>query len=183
MDTLAHGLWGNIIVYKKYPQNPKMRWIAVAFGMLPDLIPFAPLFIYTIFTGRFGGPENWNFSHWTLNWAPEAYNYTHSLVIFAFTGFCVALYRKIKYKAQGFNLIYFPMLAWGFHILLDIPTHPNFYNTPFLFPLSDYKITWGLSWGHPIILIPQYVFFAVWYSWRFLKGRKSADPNLQIKSK
>lgn len=168
MDILAHGLWSNILVYKKFPKQPKLRFVAVLFGILPDLIPFAPLFIYMIFK-RLQFWDVIGLNHWTVLYAPEAYNFTHSFVIFL----CVFLIVTILRKGR----IYWPMLAWFLHILMDLFTHPDFYRTPFLFPISHYKISFGLSWGHPAIMIPQYLFFAVWYLWWFLRGRKQAKVN------
>lgn len=164
MDILAHGLWSNIALYKKYPQNGKKRLIAVLFGVFPDIIPFVPSFIYLIFnrTG-FDMYAALYSTDWVFVWAREAYNYTHSFVIFAaVAGIIWAARREF----------YWPMVAWGIHIALDLFTHPDFFNTPFLFPLSDYKITFGLSWGHSAIMIPQYSFFAVWFLWYFLKRKR-----------
>jgi hypothetical protein len=166
MDVIAHGLWSNIALYKKYPNEPKKRWIGVAFGVLPDIIPFAPSFIYLFITGvRFNMQDALYSQHWVHMWAREAYNYTHSLVIFAAVVIVVTLLRKGR--------VYWPMLTWGLHILMDIPTHPNFYNTPFLFPVSGFKFqNLGLPWSHAYIMIPQYAIFAVWYGWWFVRGRK-----------
>lgn len=169
MDTLAHGLWSNIIVYKKYPQKPKHRFIAVLFGVLPDLLVFTPLFIYG-FLNRMEFRQLAVSGHWTVKYAPWAYNYTHSLVIFFVVLVIVWAIRKE---------FYWPMLAWGFHIFLDLFTHPNFYQTPFLFPISDYKISWGISWSHPVIMLPQYIFFVAWYIWWYFKARyKSVNQNI-----
>jgi len=167
MDVLAHGLWSNIALYKKYPTDSKKRWIAVAFGVLPDIIPFAPSTIYLFLHGfRFNIQEALYSQSWIYMWAREAYNFTHSLVIFAAVTILVMILRKGR--------IYWPMLAWGLHILMDMPTHPDFYRTPFLFPLSSYKLPagFGMSWAHAAIMIPQYVFFAGWYLWYFIKQRR-----------
>lgn len=39
------------------------------------------------------------------------------------------------------------MGGWVLHIIIDIPTHTKaFFATPFLWPLSNFKID-GISWG------------------------------------
>ena len=61
------------------------------------------------------------------------------------------------YKSKKFTWwIFWPMLGWALHVLIDIPTHPDFYNTPFLFPLSDFKNTHGVSWAHPVFMAINY---------------------------
>lgn len=170
MDILAHGLWSNILVYKKYPSDYKKRLIAVLFGVLPDIIPFAPSFLCLWFSKTQFDFYNALYSQdWVFVWGRQAYNYTHSLVVFVIVMVIVMVFRKGR--------MYWPILAWGLHILMDLFTHPNFFQTPFLFPLSDYRAPFGISWGHPLIMIPQYTFFAVWYVWWFLKGRKKYNPN------
>lgn len=165
MDVLSHGLWGNIFVYKKLKNEPKQRWLAVVFGMLPDIIPFAPSFIYTILS-RQEFMSIFLSSHWTVRFAAEAYNYTHSLVIFSLVASAVFLLKRGKF--------YWPLLAWGIHILMDIPTHPDFYQTPFLFPLSEYKVTFGASWAAWWIFIPNWTLIILWYAWWYFKGRRKA---------
>lgn len=200
MDILAHGLWSNILVYKKYPRNYKPRLIAVLFGVLPDIIPFVPSTIFLLFSrAQFDFYTALYSQDWIFVWGREAYNYTHSFVVFIAATLIVMVfskgkvyphtklmqvnpqssrenvlrYKKFKLWLGEFGVgVYWPILAWGLHILMDLFTHPNFFRTPFLFPLSNYRIPFGLSWGHPLIMIPQYAFFAAWYCWWFLKKRK-----------
>ncbi len=167
MDILAHGLISNAALYYRYPYSPKLRWLAVLFGLLPDLAAFTPLFLYLLVTRGFGGgPESWPETHWTYVYATEAYRYSHSLVIFPLvTGLVWVLRRRFPW----------PMLAWGLHILFDIPTHPDFFSTPFLFPFSDYRFHGGTSWAEPRLLAATYAVIAAWYLyWFFVLRKKSA---------
>jgi membrane-bound metal-dependent hydrolase YbcI (DUF457 family) len=89
-----------------------------------------------------------------------AYNYTHSLVIFLI-GFIVVnlvinLVRYLKDKRDYKFYVFWPMLGWLLHILLDIPTHPDFYHTPFLWPVSNYRYTGGIAWSHPTFMVFNY---------------------------
>ncbi|MBI3232259.1 MAG: hypothetical protein HYZ51_04235 [Candidatus Doudnabacteria bacterium] len=165
MDILAHGLWSNIALYKKYPGDYQKRLVAVLFGVLPDVIPFVPSVTYLLLNRAQFSFYNALYSQaWVFVWARGVYNFTHSFVIFVLVSVIVMVARKGR--------IYWPMLAWGLHILMDLFTHPNFFRTPFLFPISTYRVPFGLSWGHPAIMIPQYSFFLVWYAWWFIKSRK-----------
>ena len=47
MDIISHGLWGSITFGRK---NKKSFWTAFLFGLAPDFLAFAPLFIL-IFLG------------------------------------------------------------------------------------------------------------------------------------
>ncbi len=161
MDILAHGLWSNTALYYKYPNNNKQRLTAVLFGVLPDIIPFTPSFFYLLFAKtEFDFYSALHSQEWFYVWGREAYNFTHSFIIFIIVAAGLWVFKKN---------FYWPILAWGLHILMDLFTHPDFFKTPFLFPISDYKIAFGIDWGHPIIMIPQYAFFAGWYSWWILK--------------
>ncbi len=164
MDTLAHGLWSNVLVYNKHKTEPKQRFIAVLFGTLPDLLAFAPLFVYLFVSGNFGSPVGMESNHWTFRYAPFTYNYTHSFVIFSVSYIAVYFIRGRRH--------YFPMWAWALHIAMDLFTHPNFYQTPFLFPISAYRVPFGISWGHPVILALTYIPLFFWYPYWYLVLRK-----------
>ena len=91
MDVIAHTLWTNAVFHFKYKNQRRMRYLAAFFGVAPDLVGFTPLFIYLIISGRVFNGERLSFvyqTHWTFRFAEEAYNYTHSLVIF---GICFLL--------------------------------------------------------------------------------------------
>lgn len=192
MDVFAHTLWTNAVFHLKYARQRKMRYLAAFFGVVPDLIGFAPMFVYMVFSGRIFS-EQFPFAetNWTFGFAREAYNYTHSLVIFA-SVFAVVmiignLYLYYKRKPLYKFWFFWPMLGWAFHILIDIPTHPDFFNTPFLFPLSDYKVTSGVSWGHPVFMAVNYsllilAYIAIWYYQRRSAVRAAATIDAKQQS-
>lgn len=162
MDVFAHTLWTNAVFHLKYNQQRKMRYLAAFFGVAPDLIGFAPLFIYMIFSGRLFSGEGFPFTptNWTFGFAENAYNYTHSLVIFLFAvvavNLIINLYNRFKDQVNYKFWFFWPMLGWGLHILIDLPTHPDFYHTPFLWPFSEYRFTGGVAWSHPTFMIINY---------------------------
>ena len=54
--------------------------------------------------------------------------------------------------------------AWGLHVLMDIPMHSfAFFPTPFLWPLSDWKID-GWQWMTPSIFIPNVILLILLYA-------------------
>lgn len=167
MDVLAHALWTNAVFYKKYGEEKLQRYMAVAFGVLPDLAVFAPAFVYMIFSKSHFSIESFNSGLWVFRYAAAGYNFTHSLVIFTAVMIVVTLIRKGKQ--------YWPMWGWALHILIDIPSHRGFYETPFLFPLSGYKFDHGVSWGHPLFMLINYsLLAAVYLVWFFILRKRYA---------
>lgn len=162
MDVFAHTLWTNALFHLKYAQQRRLRYLAAFFGVIPDLIGFAPLFIYLVFTGRIFRirPPFIEVSNWTAGFAEQAYNYTHSFVIFVVCFIVlllvVNLYKYFKNQSSYKFWFFWPMLGWALHILIDLPTHPDFYHTPFLFPLSNFKYTGGVAWSHPTFMAINY---------------------------
>lgn len=169
MDVFAHALWTNAVFFKKYRTEKINRFMAVAFGVLPDLVVFTPAFVYGMYTilfkgvSRFG-PQAFGSNAWPFTFASAGYNYTHSLVIFAVAMIVITLIRRGKQ--------YWPMWGWALHILIDIPSHKGFYETPFLFPLSGYKFDHGVSWGHPLFMLINYFALAAVYLFWFVVLRK-----------
>jgi len=148
MDILAHGLWGGVA----FGWKKKYGW-AFSFGVLPDLLAFGPFFIYRLFAGTttFGKPE--------LSAIPPAvftaYNFSHSL----FTAIAILLVIRFLISKE----LAAAALAYPLHILLDIPTHDKtFFPTPFLFPVSDYRVD-GFSWGNAYFMIFNYTSLAAGY--------------------
>lgn len=153
MDIVSHGLWGGLAFGRK---NRNSYLWAFGIGVMPDLLSFG---IYTAgdVLGLVSGPE-WGNGLPDPKIIPDfvytLYNITHSLIIFAVV-FGLLWFLKKK--------IFLPLFAWGLHILLDIPTHSSaFFPTPFLWPLSDFKIS-GVGWGQPIIFFPNLILLALGY--------------------
>ena len=158
MDIASHGLWGGVAFGRK---NIKSFWLSLLFGVLPDLLAFGPFFV-GIFLGfyqrpLFNGTEPPN-PALIPSFVGQIYNITHSLIIFAAVFLIVWFILKRPV---------YEMLAWGLHILFDIPTHSYaFFPTPFLWPISAFKIN-GVHWGDPIILYPNIILLLILYIWFF----------------
>ncbi|MBI4434363.1 hypothetical protein HY635_00890 [Candidatus Uhrbacteria bacterium] len=163
MDIFSHGLWTNVVYLKTRRRD---RWWAIAFALLPDLIPFGPFFFEELAVhGIHDGPPT--FAPRALAWITATYPLTHSLVIFAIALFLASVVRGFLYaRPQRPTSLhpYWPMLAWGLHVLTDIPTHrQTFFPTPFLWPFSDVTVD-AISWADPRFLIPNLLALAIVYT-------------------
>ncbi|QQS23226.1 hypothetical protein IPM19_01520 [bacterium] len=190
MDVIAHTLWTNALFHLKYQKLRKMRYLAAFFGVAPDLVGFTPLFFYLIFSGKTFAGERFSFEndqHWTFHFASEMYNYSHSLVIFAavFIGVLLMgnIYFKVKNRGAYKFWVFWPLLGWALHILIDIPTHPDFYHTPFLYPISSYEVQHGVAWSHPVFMVINYTLMAMAYAAIFVYHSNKYGPKEIIDKK
>lgn len=160
MDIFAHGLWTGLA----FNRSKKFLW-AVFFGVAPDIFSFGVyLFIYLLMNRSlpFGSAAGENV--FIPRYTDILYGLTHSLVVFAAVFFIVCLWRKKPFL---------PLLAWGLHIVLDVPLHDsNFFPTPFLFPVSSFKLSL-FNWASPNILLINYSLLLIGYLvFFFIKKRK-----------
>ncbi len=176
MDILAHGIWAYFVSAfsnLKLKKNKLKNWLFVSFGVMPDFVSFAPMFVYLIIgliTGNvssFPRPEgmepatgNGLLIH---NVTGFLYNFTHSIIMFAIVFLiCMIIFRRPVFE----------LLGWLVHILIDIPTHSyQFYPTPFLWPVSGYKYN-GISWGQWWFMILNYSALIAVYFWLRHERRK-----------
>lgn len=162
MDILSHGLWGGAAFGRK---TKKSFWLAFGFGVAPDLFSFGiftamnVLGFVSVPDWSHGPPSNESIP----SYVHSLYNLTHSLVIFSIIFLVVwALGKKPLYE----------MLAWPLHILLDIPTHSTrFFATPFLWPLTSYKID-GVPWSNPWIFFPDWILLFMVYGYLWYQKKK-----------
>lgn len=142
MDIFAHGLWSYAALHK----DPHAK-TAIVVGMLPDIIPFAPILISRVIKGTFkfsAPPHN---PGDIPGIAYQVYDITHSFITI------LVVFALIAILTRKFYLF---LLAWPLHILLDIPTHTSeFFPTHFLYPLSSFHVS-GISWGRPWFMLLNY---------------------------
>lgn len=172
MDIFAHTLWANaltqgannLIDKNSNKKTNKISHINVFwasfFGVFPDLfaftIPFSILF-YNILLGRFSFSDfgSHHMQSFGFDIASYLYQFSHSIIIFILVFILVwVIYKRPRYE----------LLGWLLHILIDIPSHSaEFYPTPFLFPVSNYKFLHGISWGNTYYMIVNYgALLCVW---------------------
>lgn len=147
MDTLSHGLWGGVVFGRK------KFLTAFLFGIAPDAISFGPFFILWAINGfpkitrKLGEPPDPSV---IPQYVYSLYNITHSLIVFLLVAAVVIMLLDIK-----------PILAWGLHILLDIPTHTkSFFPTPYLWPFPTPYFD-GFRWATPWFMVINYSILAV----------------------
>ncbi len=179
MDFFSHGLWAGAAykaLNKSFQKNQKPKnnkpkkplnvWLAAFLGMLPDLFSFAFLFIWLAWALTFGGFNFSDLPH-PNNMEPAPHD---TLTIFRLTSFLYEMSHSLIIFILVFGLIFlilkrpvWEMGGWLLHILIDIPTHSyQFYPTPFLWPISDWKFN-GLSWATSWFLIINYAVIIIVY--------------------
>jgi hypothetical protein len=165
VDIISHGLWGAAPSYAKGKRSS--WWLAFLFGVMPDAVSFGWTFVMAIFVE--GGFKMGDRPHSMEN-IPSLtftlYNITHSLFIFVIVFGAVYLLRKRK--------LFWPLAAWGLHIIMDIPTHSfEFFPTPFLWPVSQFKVD-GISWGQPWFMAVDISALLVVYLILYVRRKKRA---------
>lgn len=154
MDVFSHGLWGWAFL------NKEKWYLAMFFGILPDIISFGPHLLYMFFNGglKAGKPDIAAIPKYVFT----IYNVMHSIIVVALVFAIIFLLTK---------KVYIFMLAWPIHILMDIPTHTKeFFPTKFLFPLSGFYID-GFSWGQWWFMAINYSLLLIVYAVIFYKSR------------
>ena len=157
MDIISHGLWGAASFGRK---NRKSFWLSFFFGMCPDLFSFGIYFI-AVFLGLNPAPSfhmEPPQDSFIPSYVHTLYNISHSLITFTVLFFLLWLiFKRPIYE----------FLAWGLHILMDIPTHSyQFFPTPFLWPFSSVQVN-GIPWSHAVIMIPNIILLVLLYSYFF----------------
>lgn len=169
MDIFAHTLWANAgaraanTAFQRKGKSIRISpgWTGF-WGMFPDFFAFTIPFLLGFYQLLWGTGSLSDFSHHRLSAggfdiAAYLYQYSHSLVIW-FGVFIVVWI--IKKRPQ------YELFGWALHILIDIPSHAiNFYPTPFLFPISEYRFPYGISWSNTWYMLINYTLLAtIWGS-------------------
>ncbi len=171
MDIFAHAIWTNILARtaqkraeSRHKKLLQIGW-ATFWGIFPDLFAFTISFAIGVIGLVKGVGFMYGRETIATGLAPVLYQYSHSLVIW-FAVFCIV---SIFYKRPRWEL-----LGWALHIIIDIPSHGGgFYLTPFLFPISDYKFIYGVSWANPIFMLVNYsALLIAWGGLLFYKYKK-----------
>ncbi len=177
MDIISHALWSGALlksVNLKLKKKKLNFWMAAFFGMFPDIFAFViPSFIFFILIIL---KEEFNITNLGIilqsppysNIVDMLYNISHSLIIFSLVFLIVWLiFRKPIWI----------MLGWLLHILIDIPTHLiGYFPTPFLWPISNFKINGLIYWREPAFMILDVVLLIIVY-WIILGKEKKRKKN------
>lgn len=180
MDIFAHGLWAGAAakaVNVKTGQKKMNFTLTMFWGVFPDLFAFTIPFVWMIYQLALGGMSFAEFStpHEPAQMdgfplfalAHSLYNISHSIPVFLLLFGAVYLFLK-RPPWEMFGIL--------IHILSDIPTHSyEFFPTPFLWPLSDFKVD-GFAWGTPWFLALNYSLLVAVYTMFYIKRRRIALP-------
>ena len=150
MDIISHALLTNL-VFKDAPTT--QRLVATAFGVLPDLVSFGPMF-NTLFLRKvlfFKKPPQSLFPPYVM----QLYNVFHSLIVWLAIFFLLLIFN--------FKWLAIAVCGWGFHILIDIFTHSNrAFPTPILWPVSKFHFS-GISWSNKWFILFNYLMILFLY--------------------
>ncbi len=166
MDIFSHTLWGYGLFGQKRP------WLAMVMGAMPDMVSFGAFTVIRMVNGDYvsGKPPLEIIPAWCF----ALYDLSHSLLI------ALLVWALIFWKRKD---IAPAMLAWPFHIILDIPFHTrHYFPTKFFYPLSDYFYD-GIAWSRPVVWLPNIagVIMVVMYRlWSRAKGSRPAPQNNNI---
>jgi hypothetical protein len=151
LDILAHAVYGATLFSRiglaggrKGGAATRHRfdwtiWAAVAFGLMPDLASIGVTFAQLVLSGN--APSFHNIPSYVF----VLYRLTHSLIV---AGLFLLLVRVTA------RPLVVPALAWPLHILMDTVSHGNgMWQTPMLFPLSDWHFRGINWWEHPGVML------------------------------
>jgi hypothetical protein len=175
MDVFSHGLWAGAgakaVNLKK--KKPLRVWLAMLFGIFPDVFAFAISFAYLNWIRITGGTPPFMIrpgeveppvgqEPFLMRLTHYLYNISHSLLVFFLVFAIVAWYFRRPVWEMG---------GWLLHILMDIPTHSfTFFPTPFLWPISDFMVN-GMRWGTRTFMLTNYSLLVFSYTLIWLIGK------------
>lgn len=155
-------------------KKPLKVWLAVLFGVFPDIFAFAISFVYLNYLRLTGSALPFvvrpgeveppvQDQHPLLQFTHLLYNLSHSLFIFFIVfGLTAWYFRQPVWEMSG----------WFLHILMDIPSHSYaFFPTPFLWPVSDFKVD-GIPWSAPVFFWTNVLFLAAFYFLLWKAGKE-----------
>lgn len=158
MDVFSHALWGYGLFGRHKP------WAAMAFGAMPDMVSFGAFTVIRLVNGNYvgGKPPLESIPAWCF----LLYDLSHSLLIALVA--CLLAWRLSRPLA-------FAVLAWPFHILLDIPFHTrHYFPTKFFYPLSD-SFYDGIAWNTPAVWLPNVAGVLLVVGYRLWSRKKAAQ--------
>lgn len=173
MEILAHTLWATAAakaVNHKGAARISVGWFA-AWAAFPDLFAFVPEVLAALAYRAFAAaPAHPHFHHLL---GIDLYAPTHSLAVFA----PVFLVVSLILRRPAWN-----MLGWALHVLMDIPTHSARYPTPFLWPVSSYRII-GIAWRQWWFMALNYAMLAAVFILLQIARRRARCPGVDANRK
>ncbi len=138
MDPIIHGYISAVVGSRRSGWSIRRIWPYMFWGMIPDLYQIIFLSLSFVDITYFNNFYQQNFWTW--------YNPSHSLISALAVFLVVSLIRRRWC---------WPLTMWVLHVLFDIISH-QFHKTPFLWPVSDFKIMGWFDYTRPSSLLVTY---------------------------
>ena len=177
MDIAAHALWaglGVVALRRHIKLSRGAAWTTIALAVLPDLLQLIPVLAWSTVTSghasawglyALASPGTEPLMPPAVNlWAHHLHCVPHSAVVAgSVTALLFLLLRRV----------WFPLLGWWSHILIDIFTHSEaYYPSPVLYPISLRGFD-GIAWNTPWFMVLNYSVLGIVATWLFLSRRTS----------
>ncbi|MFH0951967.1 MAG: hypothetical protein V1838_02125 [Patescibacteria group bacterium] len=156
MDIISHGLWGAAVAPQK-----ELIISSMISGIVPDLwtIPFLLRYAFVKRLRKMSLSEFWNTIPPELH---KLYHYFHSFVILVVIAVIMVWLFKV---------IWWLLLPWLIHLVLDIFSHQGDLRAKMFYPLSKYRFRSFTNWFEsPVLTIVNWVVVLIIVTWRILVG-------------
>lgn len=182
MDVISHGLWATALgeaLRRRGLATKGQVAGAAGFGLAPDLVSLVPVSIWAIGSDStieavrayvFAVPGT------EPAMAPWAHILEHNIHCSAHSLIVLGLVTLISFWKVRWLLV--PLVGWGLHLALDVPTHSSeYYAVTIFYPLTEWSFD-GIAWTHPAVLGTNYVALALTYAWLFVtRAPRQQQPN------
>ena len=169
MDIIAHGLWAGIAataVARRIELPRRTVVVTVALAMLPDVVQMLPLAAYVLFgTGTWSDLVGYVYATpgsepATPQLLSQLVDHLHCVMHSAIVA--AAVTAVVAWKVRG---LWFPLLGWWSHILIDVFTHSaDYYPSPVFYPITQRGLD-AVAWNTPTFMAFNYTALfgaAVW---------------------
>lgn len=172
MDILAHALWasaGAVMARRYVPVAPAVVIPTMVLAILPDVFHLLPIVGWWIFgSGSFDTVRVYAFAvvgqlpvlpEMVGTWSHHLHCIAHSAVV---AGVVTCLVWVVL------RALWFPLLGWWSHIILDVFTHSaDYFPSPVLYPITERGFD-GVAWITPWFMVLNYTVLGVagWWLWR-----------------
>ena len=177
MDIVAHALWAGVAVdcvRRRVAVSRSAAITTIALAVAPDVLQLLPMLGWIAFgKGAFASLSAYSLaSPGTEPAMPAAIALlTHHLHCVAHSAIIALAVTAIGWMASG--RLWFPLLGWWLHIVIDVFTHSaDYYPSPVFYPITMWGFH-GIAWNEPWFLILNYVALLAAGIWRAGSARAS----------
>ena len=175
MDILAHALWANagaVLARRYLPVTSVAVVLTVVLAALPDVFHLLPIVGWWISAdGSFDTVQAYAIAvAGQLPVLPETVGaWSHHLHCIAHSAVVAAVVTFLVWVVQ--RALWFPLLGWWSHIVLDVFTHSaDYFPSPVLYPITERGFD-GVAWNTPWFMILNYTVLSVMGLWLWRSRR------------